>query len=50
MNQEAFLMRGLPTVPTEFSWSALAYNLRALNIVEISGFMAGANFLKYVPA
>jgi hypothetical protein len=41
MNQGAFLMRGLEKVRTEFSLTALAYNLRrVLNIVEFAELMA----------
>src|SRR5271154_239037 len=41
MNQGAFLMRGLKKVRTEFSLTALAYNLRrVLNIVGFAELMA----------
>jgi transposase len=40
MNQGAFLMRGLDKVRGEFSLTALAYNLRVLNLVEFAELMA----------
>ena len=40
MNQGAFLMRGLEKVRGEFSWTALAYDLRrVLNIVGFTELM-----------
>jgi hypothetical protein len=41
MNQGAFLMRGLEKVRSEFSLTALVYNLRrALNILGMEKLMA----------
>ena len=43
MYQGAFLMRGLANVRTEFSLTALAYNLRrALNILGVEAMTAAA--------